>query len=158
VVSGVGALEWGGAGVLGGGWVGIGGAGIGLGLGPSGSGDGIRGGVPDASPESLPVGEWSMLSNPGGGDVRESRLSGPPTSTGEEGAELMGPKLSLWEVSVISIAATPEPSISEGSGTAIEMKLTAPCKDRFFFSSSPAGYEGQRGDDEDMKKRTIDRT
>jgi hypothetical protein len=65
------------------------------------------------------------------------------------GGRFMGSVLPLGGVSArasvlaAAILAAAETPVSSGWDVAIEMKDTAPCKDFFFFSSSPMRHWGQ---------------
>lgn len=118
--------------------------GSGLGLMLSVNGDGIRGGISDAFQELVSVDERPVNSIPGSGDGGESRLGGFLMLM-EEGGWLAGPglPLGLGVLTVISVVVPAEPSVFARLGAAIEIKETAPCEDRFFFSSSPVRHKGQ---------------
>ena len=100
-------------------------------------------GDPGASPGSVSVAEGAEISAEFGCNAGEPGLCGVLTPRGREYGGSVGTGLPLEEVSAaVSILVVVGAIMSVRWGVVIEIKETAPCKDRFFFSSSPVGYGG----------------
>jgi hypothetical protein len=91
--------------------------------------------------ELVSMGGGTVVSVPGVIDAGGSTLCGLSMREGQGGIIAAGLRLGSEVSSVESIATVVELSASAREGAVIERRETVPCKDRFFFSSSPMGYK-----------------